>query len=156
MIVDTNMKRRIDDLVMELTEEFGEPPDEAEEAMNARPSRPDILVKTVVATRDDIHAFGRQLAAAAWQRGFAGSERKAFVADGLAANWTVWRKHFSHYTPIKQINRRVKGSEKFWNSDGAEALLQLSADRLSETDPLTPFWRQRKSTSGQRRYHAAV
>ena len=100
MIVDTNMKRRIDDLVMELTEEFGEPPDEAEEAMNARPSRPDILVKTVVATRDDIHAFGRQLAAAAWQRGFAASERKAFVADGLAANWTVWQKHFSHYTPI--------------------------------------------------------
>lgn len=234
--------------------------DEVEEATDVRPSRPDILVKTVVATRDDIHAFGRQLATAAWQRGFAASERKAFVADGLAANWTVWRKHFSHYTPIldfvhavmyvyaaamagrnfpmgwrvycdwaqliwsgrvaeviaalkrsqeevglpekdepdhsprqivadslryltnqqsrmcydqyrccglpitsshiestiKQINRRVKGSEKFWNSDGAEALLQLSADRLSETDPLTPFWRQRKFTTGQRRYQAAV
>ena len=237
-----------------------EPSDEAEEAVDVRPSRPDILVKTVVATRDDIHTFGRQLAAAAWQRGFAESERKAFVADGLAANWTVWQKHFSHYTPIldfvhavmyvyaasmagrnfpagwrvycdwaqliwsgrvaeviaalkqrqeevglptkdepdhspqkiiadslryltnqqsrmcydqyrrhglpltsshiestiKQINRRVKGSEKFWNSDGAEALLQLSADRLSETDPLTPFWRQRKFTTGQRRYQAAV
>jgi len=237
-----------------------QPSDEAVEAVDVRPSRPDIMVKTVVATRDDIHAFGRQLATAAWQRGFAGSERKAFVADGLAANWTVWRKHFSHYTPIldfvhavmyvyaaamagrdfpagwrvycdwaqliwsghvaeviaelrrrqeevgppgknepdhsprkiiadslrylsnqqsrmcydqyrraglplssshiestiKQINRRVKGSEKFWNSDGAEALLQLTADSLSETDPLTPFWRQRKFTTGQRRYQAAT
>jgi hypothetical protein len=215
----------------------------------------------VVATREDIHAFGKQLAAAAWQRGFAAADRKAFVADGLSANWTVWGKYFSHYTPIldfvhaliyvyaaamagrgfqegwdtygrwaqalwsgrveevigelrqrqqevglpkdndpdhsprqivadtlryltnqqsrmqydqyrrdglpitsshiestiKQINRRVKGSEKFWNTGGAEALLQLSADHLSETDPLTPFWRRRQSTiTGQRHYRAAA
>ena len=57
---------------------------------------------------------------------------------------------------IKQINRRVKGSEKFWSSGGAEALLQLAADYLSETDPLTPFWQARQSqTNGQRQYHAA-
>ena len=58
---------------------------------------------------------------------------------------------------IKQINRRVKGSEKFWNTSGAEALLQLSADYLSETDLLAPFWRNRQSnTTGHRRYHAAA
>jgi len=58
---------------------------------------------------------------------------------------------------IKQINRRVKGSEKFWSTGGAEALLQLSADYLSETDPLTPFWRSRQShATGQRHYRAAV
>jgi hypothetical protein len=58
---------------------------------------------------------------------------------------------------IKQINRRVKGSEKFWNTRGAEALLQLSADYLSETDPLTPFWRSRQSNAtGHRQYLAAV
>ncbi len=238
-----------------------EPLEKAEEASGAGRKRPEILVKTVVATREDIHAFGQQLAAAAWQRGFAGAARKAFVADGLAANWTVWKKHFSHYTPIldfvhavmyvyaaamagrafavgwdiycrwaqavwsgrveevlvelrsrqeelglptdddpehsprcivagalryltnqrsrmrydayrreglpitsshiestiKQINRRVKGSEKFWNTSGAEALLQLSADYLSETDPLTPFWRNRQSNAtGQRHYQAAA
>ncbi|MEX2188274.1 MAG: hypothetical protein WD875_15815 [Pirellulales bacterium] len=22
------------------------------------------------------------------------------IEDGLAANWSVWREHFSHYTPI--------------------------------------------------------
>lgn len=234
---------------------------EAEKPPEARRGRPEILVKSVVATREDIHVFGKQLAAAAWQRGFAAAARKAFVGDGLAANWTVWRKHFSHYTPIldfvhaityvyaaamagrpfaegwsiycrwaqalwsgrveevlaeltrrqeevgvpendepdhsprqivadtlryltnqqsrmrydqyrreglpitsshiestiKQINRRVKGSEKFWNTRGAEALLQLSADYLSETDPLIPFWRSRQSNAtGHRHYGAAA
>jgi len=35
---------------------------------------------------------------------------------------------------IKQVNRRVKGSEKFWASGGAEAMLQLRAAYLSEDD----------------------
>jgi len=26
---------------------------------------------------------------------------------------------------VKQVNRRVKGSEKFWSEEGAEAILQL-------------------------------
>ena len=34
---------------------------------------------------------------------------------------------------IKLINQRVKGSEKFWSEPGAEAILQLRADYLSET-----------------------
>lgn len=45
---------------------------------------------------------------------------------------------------IKQINRRVKGSEKFWSEPGAEAILQLRADSLSETEPLARFWKQRE------------
>ena len=58
---------------------------------------------------------------------------------------------------IKQINRRVKGSEKFWSNGGAEALLQLSADYLSETEPLAPFWRHRQfNSTGQRSYQAAA
>lgn len=43
---------------------------------------------------------------------------------------------------IKRINRRVKGSEKFW-SVGAEALLTLTADHLSDTPTLAQFWRHR-------------
>jgi hypothetical protein len=255
--------RRMSDISREIKGFSTEPvcDEEPQEPPDVRRGRPEILAKSVVATREDIHAFGKQLAAAAWQRGFAATDRKAFVADGLPANWTVWRKHFSHYTPIldfvhalmyvyaaamagrgfqegweiyrrwadavwsgrveevigelrqrqqevglpqdndpdhsprqivgdtlryltnqqsrmrydqyrreglpitsshiestiKQINRRVKGSEKFWNTDGAEALLQLSADHLSETDPLTPFWRHRRSTiTGQRHYRAAA
>lgn len=225
-----------------------------------RPGQPEVLVRSVVATREDIHAFGKQLAAAAWRRGFAAGPRKAFVADGQDANWAVWRRHFSHYTPIldfihaicyvfaaamagrplrqgwpiycqwaqwvwsgdvprvieavrlrqqelglpekdeaeetprskvadalrylenqkcrmhydqyrreglpitsshiestiKQINRRVKGTEKFWSEGGAEALLQLAADYLSETNPLTTFWRERPGrATGQRHYQTA-
>jgi hypothetical protein len=41
---------------------------------------------------------------------------------------------------IKQINRRVKGSEKFWLDDGAEAMLQLRAAYLSEDDRASAYW----------------
>lgn len=65
-----------------------------------RPGRPEMLVKSVVATSGDVEAFGPLLANAAYERGFHAAERKAFVADGSATNWGVWRKYFSHYTPI--------------------------------------------------------
>jgi len=41
---------------------------------------------------------------------------------------------------IKQINRRVKGSEKFWLDGGAEAMLQLRAAYLSEDDRASAYW----------------
>jgi hypothetical protein len=41
---------------------------------------------------------------------------------------------------IKQINRRVKGSEKFWLSGGAEAILQLRAAQLSDDDRWNRYW----------------
>ena len=211
-----------------------------------RAQRPVPLVKSVVATRGDLTQFGERLVAAAHARGFAAAPRKAFVADGAAANWSVWKEHFSHYTPIldwihalmyihaaalggwppelawatyrrwaqwawegevarvlaelqqrqaelglptdddaeqtprrviaealryltnqqermryaeyrraglpitssaiestiKQVNRRIKGSEKFWDQ-GAEAMLQLVADHLSQTNELANFWKTR-------------
>jgi len=58
---------------------------------------------------------------------------------------------------IKQINRGVKGTEKFWSNGGAEALLQLSADYLSDPEPLTTFWRERPNhATGQRHYQTAA
>jgi hypothetical protein len=210
-----------------------------------RPGRPEVLVKSVVATSGDVEAFGPLLANAAYERGFNAAERKAFVADGSATNWGVWRKFFSHYTPIldfvhalmyvyagamagreanegwsyyrdwaqwlwggevarviaalevrqaelglpekketgtpraqvasslgylinqrermkydeyrkqglpltsspiestvKQINRRIKGTEKFW-SEGANPMLHLVADRLSQTNVSAKFWERR-------------
>jgi hypothetical protein len=41
---------------------------------------------------------------------------------------------------IKQINRRVKGTEKFWLKGGAEAILQLRAAYLSEDDRASAYW----------------
>ena len=201
---------------------------------------PELVVRSVVATKQDAYRFGELLACAAWQRGFYGSSRRAFVGDGSSANWGVWERHFSNFTPIvdfihaltyvyqgtmaggslaegwprfatslsalwsgdveaviaalesrqsvmgepqesdsdqsadevgggrratfrnqkdrmryaeyrrsglpitsshvestiKQMNRRVKGTEKFWSEPGSEAILQLRADLLSETKPL--------------------
>jgi hypothetical protein len=56
---------------------------------------------------------------------------------------------------VKQVNRRVKGTEKFWSEDGAEAILQLRADQLSDDQPLDAFWQRRQeAATGQRRYRA--
>ncbi len=41
---------------------------------------------------------------------------------------------------IKQINRRVKGTEKFWLQGGAEAMLQLRAAQLSQDDRWNRNW----------------
>jgi hypothetical protein len=222
---------------------------------------PTLEVRSVVATRADVHGFGGILAQAAWERGFFGAERRAFVADGSSANWGVWERHFASFTPvvdfihaltyvyaaamagrpfeagwaaytrwigrvwagdveaviaalearqaevgcpaegdpetapsqrvaetltylrnqkermryaeyrrqglpitsghvestIKRINQRVKGTEKFWSEDGAEAILQLRADALSETCPLEAFWQRRQEgATGQRCYSSKV
>ena len=245
--------QRMNDLGREI-KGFSSEPVESTEASEAsqgasadRLGRPKPLVRSVLATRQGVEAFGDQLVAAAHARGFNAAPRKAFVADGSASNWGVHQKHFSHYTAIldfthaicyvyaaamagrsaaqgwrdycqwaqwlwagqtteliaavasrsaeigppdkdesetsprklvaktlgylknqrsrmkydqyrkrglpitssyiestiKQINRRVKGSEKFW-AQGAEPLLKLAADHLSETTDLDCFWKQRR------------
>jgi len=58
---------------------------------------------------------------------------------------------------VKQVNRRVKGTEKFWSEAGAEALLQLRADQLSDDQPLEAFWQRRQeAATGQRPYRPAA
>ena len=42
---------------------------------------------------------------------------------------------------VKMFNQRVKSTEKFWSEEGADAILQLRADHLSETEPPKTFWR---------------
>lgn len=237
-----------------------DPPSEREESQR-RSRSPQVLVKSVVATKLPYATFGLLLAAAAWMRGFAAAARKSFVADGAKINWTIWRRHFSQYTPIldlihaisrvfaaamagrafaegwpvycrwaqwlwsgqvaqilveleqrcqelglpekndsatsprrivadaltylrnnqdymkyhdyrrqglpitsslmestvKQVSRRVKGTEKFWSATGADPILQLRADYISETEPMTTFWENwQKSATGYRNYATAV
>jgi len=58
---------------------------------------------------------------------------------------------------IKQINARVKGTEKFWRNDHANAVLQLRADSLSDSQPLKKFWtRWRANITGANRYRTTV
>ena len=50
----------------------------------------------------------------------------------------------------------MKGTEKFWDR-GAEPLLQLAADHLSETDALDRFWKPRhQRLQPTRRYQTAA
>lgn len=74
--------------------------EEAGPDFKEREGRPEMVVKSVVATSGNVIAFGLLLANAAYERGFHAASRKSFVADGSATNWSVWRKYFSHYTPI--------------------------------------------------------
>jgi len=46
---------------------------------------------------------------------------------------------------VKLINRRIKGTEKFWDRATSEGVLQLRADYLSDSNPLASF---------RHRYHA--
>jgi hypothetical protein len=224
---------------------------------DANTTTPKPRVRTMVATREPAERFGEILAWAAWARGFAAAGRKAFVADGASANWTIQKRWFRAYVAIldfihalsyvfaaamagrgfragweayttwiqqvwsgrveevivalevrqselgapeeadgetsprrvvaealtylrnnknrmrydeyrkaglpmtsshmestvKMFNRRVKGTEKFWSEEGAEAILQLRADHLSETEPLETFWENRQATATVRRHY---
>ena len=58
---------------------------------------------------------------------------------------------------VKQFNQRVKGTEKFWTEEGAEALLQLRADYLGTTTVLGEFWKDRQDdATGLNNYTLAV
>ena len=220
-----------------------------------RPGVPEVVSRRVVATRQGNDAFGPMVAALAWSLGMMAAVRRAFVADGSEANWSIQKKYFPRFTPIvdfihvlsyvfaaalagrsfaegwpvyqgwiawiwqgkvepvlaalrqrieelpeasaerqrvekslgylegqqgrmdygqyrqqglpimssliestvKQIGRRVKGSEKFWKEDGLEAVLQLRADYLSDDQPMDHFWQERgRRMTGQRSYRRKV
>ena len=54
---------------------------------------------------------------------------------------------------VKQVSRRVKGSEKFWSSPGAEAMLRLRSAALSDDRPLTGYFARRaRQAHGTRAY----
>jgi hypothetical protein len=58
---------------------------------------------------------------------------------------------------IKQLSHRVKGTEKFWTKSNAEAILQLRADFLSDSQPLHGFWnRWQHKITGINRYRMHV
>jgi hypothetical protein len=57
---------------------------------------------------------------------------------------------------IKMMNKRVKGSEKFWSEPGAEAILQLRADYLGETETMSRFWLEREAQASSHRPYRRV
>lgn len=58
---------------------------------------------------------------------------------------------------VKQIGRRVKGSEKFWSASGGDGMLALRGDFISDEDRLTNFLAQFAApTDGTRSYFTAA
>ena len=58
---------------------------------------------------------------------------------------------------VGQFNDRVKATKKFWREEGAEEILQLRAEYLSDDDPMSAFWQRRQAgETGQARYATAV
>jgi hypothetical protein len=61
---------------------------------------PTRLMRTCLSSLCDVRTFGEQLAAEAHRKGFGKAKRKAFVADGMACNWTMHARHFADYEPV--------------------------------------------------------
>jgi hypothetical protein len=104
--------RRVQKLVQQMKSQSalrGEE-DVAEETAAATPQRqgpsepwvgaPQPLVRTCVASMAKSRRFGPMVAAEAQGRDFYRAQRRAFVADGLAYNWTIWRGYFHDFEPI--------------------------------------------------------
>jgi hypothetical protein len=57
---------------------------------------------------------------------------------------------------VKQVSRRVKGSEKYWSSAGGEAILRLRGEYLSDDEPMRDYWNHRsRHASGTRAYRSS-
>lgn len=62
--------------------------------------QPQRLFRTCLSSLVCAATFGLMMAREATRRRFGEATHKAFVADGLGWNWSIWRKHFRDYTPI--------------------------------------------------------
>jgi hypothetical protein len=54
---------------------------------------------------------------------------------------------------VKQVSRRVKGTEKFWSSPGGEVMLRLRGEHLSDDKPMATYWAHRSRQASGTRAH---
>jgi hypothetical protein len=72
-------------------------------APEAEPWSPRRLVRTCVASLTNSRSFGPLVAAEAQSRNFYAAQRRAFVADGQAYNWTIQRGYFPDFVPVVDL-----------------------------------------------------
>lgn len=71
------------------------------------PHKPQRVLRTVISSMKNSQEFGAQMAREATRRRFGEAPRKAFVADGLACNWTIHDRHFKDYVPVLDFTHAV-------------------------------------------------
>ena len=69
--------------------------------------KPKRLLRTVISSMKNSTAFGHQMDREAKRRRFGDADRKAYVADGLACNWSIHAAHFEDYVPILDFTHAV-------------------------------------------------
>lgn len=69
--------------------------------------KPKRILRTMLSSMNNSRKFGAQMEREARRRRFHEAARKAFVADGLACNWSIWEDHFRDYTPILDFTHAV-------------------------------------------------
>jgi hypothetical protein len=84
-------------------EEAAPPPAAGARAPAAEPWSPRRLVRTCVASMARSRSFGPLVAAEAQSRNFYAAQRRAFVADGQAYNWSIQRGYFPDFVPIVDL-----------------------------------------------------
>lgn len=62
--------------------------------------RPKRLVRSVLSSMAESQEFGRQMQREAKRRRFYEAAARAFLGDGLAWNWSIWKQCFRRFTPI--------------------------------------------------------
>jgi hypothetical protein len=105
-------------------------------------------------TQDEPEGSVRAVVARAWTYLQNNKERMRY-ADYRRQGLPITSSYVE--SAVKQLNYRVKGTEKFWNEAGAEELLQLRADYLSDGEVMAAFWQRREANeTGQNRYRRAA
>jgi hypothetical protein len=115
--------RRVQRLVQQMAGQAGEssrdhqaaagpmaPPDNgvgialpAGEDVEDQPWAPKRQTRTCVASMADSRSFGPMVAGEAQARDFYAADRRAFVADGLAYNWSIQQGYFPDFEPIVDL-----------------------------------------------------
>lgn len=101
--------RRVQRLVQQMKGHAGEQPAEPveDEDTPAPQERPKVKardrVRTCVASMANSRSFGPMMAAEAQERDFYRAERRAFVGDGAAYNWSIQEGYFPTFEPIVDL-----------------------------------------------------
>jgi hypothetical protein len=69
---------------------------------------PKRLVRTCLSSLCNSKDFGLQMSREAKRRCFDQAQHKAFVGDGLPANWKIWKTHFREFVPILDFMHAVE------------------------------------------------